>query len=508
MLLDRLMIVDRERIERALAAYQIGQRLGSGRFGLVVAGRHRQLRRPVAIKVMEAEGPEGLTVDFAVEARILAGFDHSHVVRIFEYVEAEGLCLLVMELLDGGTLTRRRDSLDPAQACAVGLAVAAALEHAHGRGVLHRDIKGDNILFAADGTVKVTDFGIAKLFEGSAATASGLAGTPMYMAPEQIEGGRLSPATDLYALGVVLYRLLAGVAPFDPQQPVQALWRQHLLDPPPPLEKVPTPIAAVVLRALAKDPADRPVDAVAFAVDLARAATGVYGPGWTEPTGLPLHLAADIRRLHELPPPLPPRPRSAAGPLAAPELEPTDRSVGPQENEPPPADRLAWLRQSWIGLLAVALAIVLLGVGCYVVLGGDPNGRAPVATAPSSLAPVVPTNPDVLAGKAMIDGDWRCRLVMATSPLRLSTELVGILVVERTASAYRWADQPGQYTITAVSGNDDANVIGEVRFTSGPLKDLAATHIAKPGGGFLGKAQGTLDLKASGSAPHRFCGVN
>lgn len=245
------MIVDRKRIEKALPSYRIGQQFGSGRFGLVMAGRHRRMLRPVAIKVMEAEGPEGLTLDFADEARIQAGFDHPHVVRIFEYVEAEGLCLLVMELLDGGTLTRRRDRLDTPQACAVGLAVAAALEHAHDQGVLHRDIKSDNILFAADGTVKVADFGIAKLFEGSAAIASGVAGTPMYMAPEQqIEGGRLGPATDLYALGVVLYWLLTGAPPFNPHQSLQALWRQHLLDPPSPLEGIPAPVAAVVLLGL------------------------------------------------------------------------------------------------------------------------------------------------------------------------------------------------------------------------------------------------------------------
>jgi serine/threonine protein kinase len=173
----------------------------------VLAGWHQQTDRPVAIKVMEAEGPEGVSLDFAAEVRVLRGLDHPHVVRAFDYVEAEGLCLVVMELLAGGTLSGRRAGIGPEQACAVGLAVAAALGHAHGRGVLHRDIKADNILFAADGTAKVGDFGIAKLFEGSAATASRIAGTPMYMAPEQIEGGRLGPATDLYALGVVLYRL-------------------------------------------------------------------------------------------------------------------------------------------------------------------------------------------------------------------------------------------------------------------------------------------------------------
>ncbi|WP_420497405.1 serine/threonine-protein kinase [Parafrankia sp. FMc2] len=238
------MIVDRGRVEKALPGYRVGDRLGSGQFGLVLAARHRRLRRPVAVKVMDAEGPEGHTVDFAAEGRILADLDHPHVVRIFEYVEAEGLCLVVMELLPGGTLTRRRNNFPAPQACAVGLAVAAALEHAHTRGVLHRDIKADNILFAADDTVKVTDFGIAKIFEGSAATASGRAGTPMYMAPEQIDGGRLGPATDLYALGVVLYQLFTGAPPFDPRQPVPPLCRT------PPVSYTPRDLAEIATRSI------------------------------------------------------------------------------------------------------------------------------------------------------------------------------------------------------------------------------------------------------------------
>lgn len=202
-------------------------------------------------------GDAASAVDFAAEARVLAALDHPHLVRAYHYVEAEGLCLVVMELLAGGTLTRRRADMSPQQSCAVGLAVASALEHARDRGVLHRDIQGDNILFAADNTVKVTDFGIAKLLEGSGATASGMAGTPMYMAPEQIEAGRLGPATDLYALGVVLYQLLAGWSPFDPRLSLGALVRQHLTEPPPPLDGVPPDIAQVVLRALAKKPDDR-----------------------------------------------------------------------------------------------------------------------------------------------------------------------------------------------------------------------------------------------------------
>jgi integrin beta 3 len=193
-------------------------------------------------------------------------------------------------------------------------------------------------------------------------------------------------------------------------------------------------------------------------------------------------------------------------------LEPTDRPDDPldDEDELPSEDRLAWLRQGWIGPLAVALAVALLAVGGYVLLrgnGGDGASPAPSASADASSTPAT-TNPDALIGKAMIDGSWQCRLVTGTNPLKLSNDVVGVLVVARTAGSYTWQGTPGEYTITPVSGNDGGNVIGDVKFTSGPLKDLTAMHIAKPGAGIRGKAQGTLELKPSGSAPHRFCGVN
>lgn len=156
---------------------------------------------------------------------------------------------------------RQRAGMRPEQACAVGLAVSAALSHAHAhaRNVLHRDVKADTILFTADGTVKVGDFGIAKLFEGSATTASKVAGTPVYMAPEQIEGGRLVPATDLYALGIVLYRLLTGRPPFDPKLPLHILWRRQLTEPAPPMDGVAAPVAEVALHGVGEGPGRPPV---------------------------------------------------------------------------------------------------------------------------------------------------------------------------------------------------------------------------------------------------------
>jgi len=372
------MIVDRGQVSAALPGYVLGAQLGRGTFGLVLAADHRPLGRPVAIKVMVADGPEGLTVDFAAEARLLAVLDHPHVVRVYDYLEADGLCMVVMELLSGGTLTRRRKAMNPEQSCAVGLAVAAALDHSHTRGVLHRDIKADNILFAGDRTPKVADFGISKMFEGSAATASRLAGTPMYMAPEQIEGGRIGPATDLYALGIVLYQLLTGAPPFDPNQPQEALWRQHLSNSPPPLKGVPGPVADVVLRALAKKPTDRQADAHAFGIELATAATRLYGPGWTDRADLPLHLSDDVRRATELSP-WAPRPH-----LIPPQADTTSGTTVPI------------LRHPRRRLMVAAGATVLAGAVAAAVLLATSSSDTPAVTATASsstgLPAVVPTS--------------------------------------------------------------------------------------------------------------------
>ncbi|WP_131792617.1 WD40 repeat domain-containing serine/threonine protein kinase, partial [Candidatus Protofrankia datiscae] len=324
------MIVDRARVAAALPGYDLGGPLGQGAFGLVLAGRHRGLDRPVAIKILVA-GRDGTEAGFAPEARLLAALSHPHVVQVYDYVATDGLHLIVMELLDGGSLTRRRAGMPPEDACAVGLAVAAALAYAHGRHVLHRDIKADNILFDATGLLKVVDFGIAKIVEGSDTTASKIIGTPKCMAPEQIAEG-LSPATDLYALGVLLYELLSGAPPFDPQLPLPVLWQHHLHTIPARPSGVPTLIADVVLHALAKNPADRPPSTHAFALDLAHAAAGAFGPGWITRTGIGLRLDDDIRTAGDQP--------STAPRAPAPPGTRTDTSPGrPDVPVPVPIDR-------------------------------------------------------------------------------------------------------------------------------------------------------------------------
>jgi hypothetical protein len=304
------MTVDRELLGRVLPAYDIGDELGHGGFGSVVSGQHRQLDRQVAIKQL----PESLAADpalrrrFTAEARALASLDHPHVVPVFDFVERDGVCLLVMELLPGGTLRRTAAAaggLTAPYAVAVSLACASGLGAAHRRGILHRDIKPENMLFAASGVLKVTDFGLAKVVGGPGDSqtrltrAGDVLGTPAYIAPEQVRrDGQLSPATDVYALATMLYELLAGVLPFPEEgQDTAALLFQHAYEAPVPLADaapgVPGPVAAVVMRALATDPAQRFATAESFGVALAGACTQAWGPGWL-PDDVPIMDAGPI----------------------------------------------------------------------------------------------------------------------------------------------------------------------------------------------------------------------
>ena len=289
-------VVDLARVSAALPNYLLGSELGAGAYGLVLAGQHRDLGRDVAVKVVtRASSDEWEPTDFKAEARLLAGLDHPHIVRIYDYVERDNLYLIIMELLSGGSLGRRRALLSPEGACAVGLAAAEALGYAHSRGVLHRDVKPANILFTASGLLKVTDFGVAKIFDAASATASKVIGTPRYMAPEQVETTRLGPGTDIYALGVVLYELFTGGPPFDPTLSMMALFQQKVYVDPQPPAGVPEPVSKVIMRALARDQAERHSTARAFALDLAEAAARAYGPLWLDRCGLVLHLAQEVR---------------------------------------------------------------------------------------------------------------------------------------------------------------------------------------------------------------------
>ncbi|MGX1777897.1 protein kinase domain-containing protein [Nocardia brasiliensis] len=339
-----------ERLREALPAYDIGAELGRGGCGVVLAGTHRRLRRPVAIKQIPAQfvHDERVRRRFVAEARVLAAIDHPHVVRVFDYLEHEELCLLVMEYLPGGTVGERfaTDGYDFASAVAIALSCAAGLAAAHRHRVLHRDVKPANLMFAAGGAIKLTDFGIAKIVGGDetlVTKAGDIIGTPSYIAPEQARGQPLSPATDVYALATMLYQLLSGVLPFPPGEGPLAMLFAHAFDEPIPLGEVapnvPEPIAAVVMRGLATDPVQRFDTAESFGIALARPAVHCWGQNWLAPVGIPVIGADTIvaaatgsSRPH---PPYPPRtppppgPGSALPPTPVPDAEPAPPSSAP-----------------------------------------------------------------------------------------------------------------------------------------------------------------------------------
>ncbi|MBL7618380.1 protein kinase [Frankia sp. AgB1.8] len=248
----------------------------------MLAGRQSETGRVVAVKVVES-AERAADVPLAVGETLL-GLDHPHLAKTMSVVRAGTLCLIVTELLPGGSLAGRHD-LAGAVACAVVVDVAEGLAVAHAAGLVHRGLTPTNILLTAGGQPKLTDLGVALLAGGWPPDAAELVvGNPRYLAPEQITGAGLSAGTDVYALAATLYELLAGVSVFGDGLTTPERLRHHCeVVPSPPAGAGPA-VAAVLGRALAKAPGDRHRDAADFAAALAGAALADYGPGW-RPSG-------------------------------------------------------------------------------------------------------------------------------------------------------------------------------------------------------------------------------
>jgi len=294
-------------IGAALPEYQIVEELGRGSMGVVYLGRHRKLGRDVAIKELPkslASDP-GVRVRFAQEACTLGQLNHPHVVTVYDFIDRDGHLALVMEKLGGGTVWDRFVSLgvSTATACGLVLSAAAGLDHAHSHGVLHRDVKPENLMFTDSGQLKVTDFGIAKAIAGdrTMATADGtILGTPAYMSPEQAEGLPVGPAADVYACGTILYEMLCGQLPFADAQTPMALLLSRVRAEAPPIEvfspSIPKPIARVVNKAVARSIEHRYQSVQQFAVALGHAAASTWGLEWLRGCGVAVSGSEPIER--------------------------------------------------------------------------------------------------------------------------------------------------------------------------------------------------------------------
>jgi serine/threonine-protein kinase len=264
--------------------YSVEERLGSGGMGAVYRARHLQMDRPVAIKVLHQRfvEDEAARVRFQIEARAAVMLRHSNAVAVTDFGQtSEGCVYIVMELLEGRTLREilsREGPIETARAISIMLQTSAAVAAAHEAGIIHRDLKPSNILVtqSADqpAVVKVLDFGIAKVtseeVEEDVRTSS-VIGTPRYMSPEQYNGYELTPATDVYSLGVILYEMLTGMAPFTGATR-EEIAQKHANDPPHSLRgivaAIPEDVEREVLHALEKRPEDRPANADEFRREL------------------------------------------------------------------------------------------------------------------------------------------------------------------------------------------------------------------------------------------------
>jgi serine/threonine-protein kinase len=263
--------------------YELVNHIARGGMAQVYLAKDVLLDRPVALKVLFPE----LSVDrafverFRREARAAANLTHPNIVSVYDWGQGERTYFIVMEYVDGQTLSRllRDGALDPVRAATIGADVAAALEFAHRRGVIHRDIKPGNVLIDSSGRVKVADFGIARAIGASEdLTQTGsVMGTATYFSPEQAQGHTVDVRSDVYSLGVVLYEMVTGKAPFSGDSPVAIAYKHVKEEPVPPTALDPTIPAgyeAIVLKALAKNAADRYQTAEELRADLLRFAAG------------------------------------------------------------------------------------------------------------------------------------------------------------------------------------------------------------------------------------------
>jgi len=362
-----------------LGRYRLTEKAGVGGMSEVWKAEDETLKRTVAVKVIlgPVAAESTFRERFLREARLVAGLEHPNVLPVFDYgtatIDGEEVSYLVMPLVAGGSLKGRvAGPVPPALAVTWLSAIASALDHAHAKGILHRDVKPGNVLMDSQGRPLLADFGLARSAEvSSGLTATGtVLGTPLYMAPEQATGAVLSGRADQYALAVIAFELLAGRVPFSAQSPLAVL-HQHVTAPPPPLSSVLAGTApavdAVLARGLSKEPADRFSSCGAFVATLG-AALAVPGAAKTAPQDVDVE--SHVRTVISAP-------AIDAEALAAPASE-TKR---PRETQPDP--------KRGAKLILAALLLLSAGGGVYLLLRpGPPKGP----TALTTSAPATPSS--------------------------------------------------------------------------------------------------------------------
>jgi serine/threonine-protein kinase len=388
--------------------YELLEELGRGGMAIVYRARDKHLEREVAIKVL----PFSLAFDqefverFTREARTAAQLEHPNIISIYRVGKTGRVIYFTMKLVRGGSLSGlmgERKKLTPPEIRKLLAEVGSALGYAHTRGIVHRDIKPDNIMFDEFGQCVVTDFGIAKAGSGSKLTGTGMSiGTPHYMSPEQARAQSIDGRSDLYSLGVLAYQALVGEVPYDGEDSF-AIGYKHIMEPiPVPLLDTPDErrLFEVIKRLIQKDPLDRfqTADDLLRALEgqplaqTARRAPQAQGSMSVQPAAPSPSSPLQRPSVANIPPPPPPPPRPS---IAVPPVTPTvdtprrpvmRRSVAAQESQP-----TNWV--PWVLAAMVLLGVILGGIYLYR-RGALGNAEAPLAT--DSLARLAAIQQDSL----------------------------------------------------------------------------------------------------------------
>ena len=349
-----------------LGQYEVQDFIGQGAMGVVYRAYHAQLERTGAVKVMQAIAPDpDTTARFKHEAQAIAQMRHPNIVNVYDFGDYQGTPYMIVEYVPGGSLATRMENgmLDQTTALKYLRGIAAGLDYAHNKGIVHRDVKPANVLLEGDDTPVLADFGLAKLLQGSSLKSmTGVTtGTPAYMAPEQVTGSRVGPPADRYSLATIAYEMLTGVIPFDGEALMELLYAQVHRDPPAPSTRNPDlspSVDAVVLRGLAKDPNARWPTCGAFVDALGDALRGeTKGPAART---VVMRAPAPVFT-PAIPATVPATRRAAipAGPLAAEELTADTEPVTLAYPSPPSPARKKSRRGVWV-LVSIAVVIVLL----------------------------------------------------------------------------------------------------------------------------------------------------
>jgi len=347
--------------------YRVIRKLGTGGMANVYLAEDQELGRRVAIKLLDERHAqdEQFVERFRREAESAAGLSHPNVVSIYDRGEAEGTYYIAMEYLEGKTLKELLVSRGPTPvrvAIDYTRQILSALEFAHRAGIVHRDIKPHNVVVAPDGRLKVTDFGIARSGSSQMTEAGSIIGTAQYLSPEQAQGKPVHPSSDLYSVGVVIYEMLTGTVPFTGETALEIAMKHLNTVPEPPsakrppgLGEVPHELDSVVLRALAKDPADRYQSAREMDADLARVAQGLPVAKETEDAATMVLSGVGLEEGTRV---MPRAGRSAGGTTTA-RVPPRYGRYYDYEGEPP-------RRPIWPWLLAVLLLAAAGYAGYFV----------------------------------------------------------------------------------------------------------------------------------------------